>query len=135
QLRKPQYMTCGATIWAPGDSDITTAADADMPEPNKAAACAPSSAAMTSSVWRAVGLSARPYAKPERYWLSASRKEVVARGIGGTMAPITGSVTPSAWAARVRGFQRVEGLSIKVSSMPWIVLGGQAVAATRADCP
>ena len=41
-------------------SASTIAVAAAIPEPNSAASCAPSSAAITASAWRVVALSARP---------------------------------------------------------------------------
>src|SRR6266700_3278863 len=111
-------MTLLAMIRDGPGSAITAAVAADMPEPSSIASSAPSSAAITCSVWRTVALSGRPYAKPDRYWLSGSRRNVVATCTGGTTAPVAGSIAPSAWAASVRGFQVRARVRVIFFAMP-----------------
>ena len=60
QRRNAQYMTCEATMRDPGGTARMTLVAAAMPEPNTSASLAPSSAAITASVWRTVALSGRP---------------------------------------------------------------------------
>src|SRR6266542_4858174 len=77
---------------------------APVPEA-KAAAAAPRSSALIpcSSAWR-LGLLLRVYINPREYVPSASRSNVVERGIGDETAPVAGSMVWPAWTASVSIF-------------------------------
>ena len=60
QLRRPQYITRGATTWSPGASAWNTVVAAAMPEAKRSAWAPSSSIASTASASRTVALSGRP---------------------------------------------------------------------------
>src|SRR5262249_3833179 len=61
QLRRPQYMTCGATTWSPGLSAKNTAVAAAIPDAKVRQAAPPSSRVSSGSGWTNVGFVDRPY--------------------------------------------------------------------------
>jgi hypothetical protein len=60
QLRRPQYMTCGATTWSPGRSARNTAVAAAIPDAKVRQAAPPSRLASSASGCTNVGLVGRP---------------------------------------------------------------------------